>query len=160
MNSAKSNPMLRLVNADTWPRATSLSQVHNGTPRSAVMVENHAAAGLCATDARWVLAVRATQSLEGGRAGVLSPEKRRRLIAFATGMGLRPFDANLIIAIVQDAARTGAGPLSLEVESRLRILPEANTVRKPASPWMLIALSSVAGALIASVIIGWILSGQ
>lgn len=160
MDSAKSNPMLRLVNTDTWPKATSLPQVHNGTPRSAVMVENRAAAELSATDARWILAVRVTQSLEGGRAGVLSPEKRRRLIAFATGMGLRPFDANLIIAIVQDSARTGTGPLSLEVENRLRIVSSASTARKPASPWLLIAMSAVAGALIASVIIGWILNGS
>lgn len=122
------------------------------------MLENRAAAGLSAVDARWVLAVRVTQSLEGGKAGVLSPEKRQRLIAFATGMGLRAFDANLIIAIVQDAARTGTGPLSPEVEGRLRMVAEANTTAKPASPWLMIAMSGVAGALIASVIIGWILN--
>jgi hypothetical protein len=38
---------------------------------------------------------------------VLTHPRRRDLIAAAVGAGLREFDANLIIAVVQDAARRG-----------------------------------------------------
>jgi len=58
-------------------------------------------------DARWLFAVRVSGSLEGGKAALLTPTKRRDLIAAAVGTGLREFDANLVIAIVQDSARRG-----------------------------------------------------
>ncbi len=47
------------------------------------------------------------KSIEGGRAAILRPERRRELFTRATSLGLRPFDATLVIAIVQDAARRG-----------------------------------------------------
>lgn len=55
-------------------------------------------------DPRWVLAVMAAEALEGS---LLPPEKRRRLIETGRGWGLTPFDANLVIASVQDQARRG-----------------------------------------------------
>src|SRR5690606_32539585 len=60
-----------------------------------------------ATDPRWVLAVRVGQELEGT---MLRPERREQLIKTGKMMGLSPFDANLIIAIVQDQARRGYEP--------------------------------------------------
>ena len=69
--------------------------------------ENHAASSLDPADVRWELASRVQHSLEGGNAAILRPERRRELIAAAVGRGMRPFDANLVIAIVQDAARRG-----------------------------------------------------
>lgn len=45
--------------------------------------------------------------MEGGKAALLRPERRRELFHRAEDMGLRPFDANLVIAIVQEAARRG-----------------------------------------------------
>lgn len=57
-----------------------------------------------AADPRWVLAVRTSQCLQGT---ILAPEQRDRLLILARLLGLTPFDANLIIAIVQDQARRG-----------------------------------------------------
>lgn len=75
--------------------------------RERVAYENACAAMLPPEDARWLFAVRVSGSLEGGKAALLTPTKRRDLIAAAVSTGLREFDANLIIAIVQDAARRG-----------------------------------------------------
>ena len=73
----------------------------------AVHLENLSASGLAAEDARVVFAIDVERSLEGGRAAALRPERRERLVAGAVKRGMRPFDANLVIAIVQDAARRG-----------------------------------------------------
>jgi hypothetical protein len=70
------------------------------------------------TDPRWVLAVAAARQLEGGRAGILTQEGRAHVLRIARLLGLRPFDAALVIAIVQDAARRGE-PLGGEVSERL-----------------------------------------
>lgn len=56
------------------------------------------------TDPRWVLAVRTAEELQGD---ILSPERRQRLLRLGHAMGLTPFSANLVIAIVQDQARRG-----------------------------------------------------
>lgn len=56
------------------------------------------------TDARWRLATETQQSLQGA---VLAYEDRRRLLSLAQRLGIRAFDANLILAIVQDRARRG-----------------------------------------------------
>jgi len=74
--------------------------------RDAVGDENRAAA-LAADDVRALFASQVQANLEGGRAALLRPENRRRLVAIAVRQGLRPFDAHLIIAVVQDAARRG-----------------------------------------------------
>ena len=60
---------------------------------------------LAATDPRWVLAVRA--GLEMGERGVLPPESRERLLKLGKSLGLTPFSANLVLAVVQDGARRG-----------------------------------------------------
>jgi hypothetical protein len=75
--------------------------------RREIARENHAARLMGPDDARWLLAQDAERALEGGRAAIIRPEVRRRLVNKATSAGLRPFDANLVIAIVQDAARRG-----------------------------------------------------
>ena len=59
------------------------------------------------TDPRWVLAVRTAEMLEGA---VLPPERREGLMRLGRVLGLTPFDATLIIAIVQDQARRGYEP--------------------------------------------------
>jgi hypothetical protein len=73
-------------------------------------------------DARAILATRVAASLEGGRAAILRPESRRRVVALATRLGLRPFDANLIIAIVQDGARRGVRSHDPEMHGMLRLI--------------------------------------
>jgi len=81
------------------------------------------------TDPRWVLAVRTADQLEGA---ILRPEKRERLIRLARTMGLTPFDANLIIAIVQDQARRGYQPEYCPTagESQLAMVPAPSAARR------------------------------
>lgn len=90
-----------------------------------VALENRVASGMAPTDARWALAVRAATSLEGGRAAILAPERRRCLVALGTRLGLRPFDSSLVIAVVQDGARSGTGALGRDTEDRLLLVPPA-----------------------------------
>lgn len=59
------------------------------------------------SDPRWVLAVRTAELLQGN---ILSPERRERIVRMARLFDLTPFDANMIIAIVQDQARRGIAP--------------------------------------------------
>lgn len=72
-----------------------------------VAYENACAAMVPPEDVRWIFALRVSNALDGGRAAILTPLKRRELVAAAVGEGMRAFDANLVIAIVQDAARRG-----------------------------------------------------
>ena len=73
-------------------------------------------------DPRWVLAVRTAERLEGA---TLRPERRERLLQLGKVMGLSPFDASLIIAIVQDQARRGHLPdyCPTAGEPQLRMVP-------------------------------------
>jgi hypothetical protein len=59
------------------------------------------------TDPRWVLALRAAESLHGAE---LSPDRRHRLVRLGRLLGLSAFDSQLIIAIVQEQARRGYAP--------------------------------------------------
>lgn len=81
------------------------------------------------TDPRWVMAVRTAEQLQGA---ILSPEKRERLIKLGKTMGLSPFDANLIIAIVQDQARRGCQPTAcpLAGEAQLAMIPAPSTAKR------------------------------
>ncbi|MCE2884195.1 MAG: hypothetical protein LW806_04755 [Planctomycetaceae bacterium] len=56
------------------------------------------------TDTRWTLAIETQRALQGA---VLAYEDRKRLLGLATKLGIRAFDANLIVAVVQDRARRG-----------------------------------------------------
>lgn len=89
---------------------------------------------LAPTDARWVLASRVQESLEGGRAGVLGPESRSRLIDLGRRLGLRPFDINLIIAIVQDHARCGGSEPRAEMLHRLALVPGTHRHAEACTP--------------------------
>jgi hypothetical protein len=125
-------------------------------------VENIAAAGaFSSADARWLTAMRASESIEGGRAAVLRPEVRSRLISSATRMGLRPFDANLVLAIVQDAARTGQGLEDPATVERLGLVAEGRApgdARRARRGWLRPAvLCVVLGAIWGGVIVRWLL---
>lgn len=73
-------------------------------------------------DPRWVLAVRVSEQLEGT---LLPPAKRDRLVQLGKMFGLTAFDANLVIAIVQDQARRGYAPAYCATagEAQLRMIP-------------------------------------
>lgn len=78
---------------------------------------------MSADDARWVLAMRVREALQGGTAAILPPEARSRISDVGRRLGLRPFDVSLIIAIVQDEARVGAGRMNDDVAARLAMVP-------------------------------------
>lgn len=112
-----------------------------------------------ATDARWVFAARVAQSLEGHSAAVLTPEKRDRLMKVAEVIGLRPFDANLIIAIVQDSVRCGLEPLSKSTADRLMMVAGPGRSRAPSAPWsrvMVVAWAAMLGVMGATALIRWV----
>jgi hypothetical protein len=75
-----------------------------------------------ATDPRWLLALRTAESLQGV---ILPPEKRQQLIRLGKVMGMTTFDANLVIAIIQDQARRGYAPdfCPTAGESQLQMVP-------------------------------------
>lgn len=87
--------------------------------------------GLQATDPRWVFAVRISEKLEGA---ILRPDKRDQLIKLGKVLGLTAFDANLIIAIVQDQARRGYEPSYCPTagEAQLRMVPMPSAARRAA----------------------------
>jgi hypothetical protein len=102
VSSAASQPNLRLVGrqeGDEWSHAQQA--------RLAVIKETRLAAharDLDPNDPRWILAMQTQARLQGA---TLTPERRDRLMQSASKLGLRPFEANLVIAIVQDRARAG-----------------------------------------------------
>lgn len=107
-----------------------------------------------------MLAVRTANSIEGGRAGVLPPERRERLVAMGTGLGLRTFDAHLVIAIVQDAARSGRDLVEPDTRERLAMLPAGDPVVSREEAALGIGLRLAVAALLAvaivGVVIGWL----
>jgi hypothetical protein len=116
--------------------------------------------GLSAHDARRVLAVAAYAALEGGRAAVLRPGRRRRLNQLAARLGLRAFDASLIIAIAQDAARHAERPDAADTLDRLSLVGRSAPDRRPGAMrgwgWV---LALVWGFALAAAGIVWIVPG-
>lgn len=106
--------------------------------------ETRAASMLSPEDARSIFAAAVKAELEGGRAAILRPERRRALVAAATGIGLRLFDANLVIAVVQDAARQ-ARPHP-ERDSRLGLIHAARP--RTGARWALPVIAALVLALV------------
>lgn len=147
MTEAASNPpVLRLVN-------TGVVRTHHASRRRAIRA-NRASAGLDPADARWVFAVRVSQTLEGGRAAILRPDRRRALLSQARAMGLRDFDAGLLIAIVQDGARVGDGALSEGVEQRVTLVRAADPEPIDWRPALVAGL--MLGAALLLTLIAWV----
>lgn len=163
-------PLLRLAFSDSGP---TLGQAD---ARRAVEQETRAAAAttqaISQEDARRLFAMRVSQSLEGGRAALLRPDARRKLVHLATSAGLRPFDANLLIAIVQDSARRGEPALSDPALASLHMVapPESNApMHWPSAPsrdWGLtqaevlrgLALACCLAACAVIVLVRWLLA--
>ncbi len=155
MSSAAHNPHLRLVGTDD-PIAHA-NWVRNRRARQEVTRANRAAAQnptLEPTDPRWVLAVRAYSQLQGS---ALTPERRERVMRTARHLGVRPFDANVIVAIVQDQARRGEG-LSGAAPT-LELIKRPERVRSAGSAWMR-WVAAIATAIAANaLLIMWLLRG-
>lgn len=156
-------PTLRLVNAEGSFEASVMRASHglrdaatvadpDRDERAArraklVAAENSSAMGLSALDPRWIFAVQVAKSLDGGRAAILIPERRRALVADAARLGLRAFDANLLIAIVQDGVRTGEGGLGHESESRLKLVRPASRVSRMSEATARLVVTGVTAVL-------------
>ncbi len=147
-----------------------VKRVRNSAPDRAadraadrIASENRSAATLSDDDARSILALRVREQLQGGTTAILTPERRSTLLTTATMLGLRPFDANLIIAIVQDAARRGEGVEHPQTDGRLKMVPPAGSRAVRAKRERSFAIAIVASIVIAFVMlvlaIRWVLGG-
>lgn len=155
--SPKQSPAFRLVFPDHSP---SLIEAQ---ARRAVAEENRRAASLAAAhapaaegDVRRIFALRAAQLLEGGRAGIMPPESRRMLVGEARRFGMRAFEANLIIAIVQDGARRGEAPGASAMARVLDLIPatDQRSARQLLVQRIILAALMAAGML--ALLIRWI----
>lgn len=108
-------------------------------------------------DARWKLAIETSRRLQGA---VLPFEDRRRLLAMATRLGIRSFDANLIVALVQDRARRGepvedAAPTIAMIPAAARDQARSAAREDDTSPtWAIVLLA--AGAIDAA-LVAWLM---
>lgn len=155
---APARPTLRLVNDEDSPSGAPLTDLNDRGDRRAraVEAENRAAAALPLDDARAIFAVEVAGELQGGLVALLTPERRRRLMQQAEGLGLREFDANLIIAIVQDRARGGQFDADAREDSRLGMIrPAGEPITSRRAPvWMLLVGSvALAGAIFIALVL-------
>lgn len=181
MDSAGTSHSLRLVGSSRGVRATALPTRNTARAVASLVGDapaerpseaarqaarelevaraNRQAAAIDAADARWVLACRVAASMEGGRSAILRPEARDRLLAQAARLGLRRFDANLVIAIVQDSARCGQEPLGLSTAERLPLIRPAHTPQPAGLPIMArLGIAVMVGVVLAAMVIRWVLS--
>ena len=154
MSVTESEPDLRLVGAeDPWtPAWRSAAE----TARQEVTKENRSAyrnQSLDPTDPRWVLAVRTHSQLQGT---TLTYERRQRVMRTAEQLGVRPFDANIIIAIVQDHARRGV-KLSYAVGT-LALLGPPGSNRSTATELVRWLAAAAAGLTGSALLIWWLTS--
>lgn len=145
--TAADRPELRLVgHATRRPRPGAVE-----APERAVARENLEAASdrsLDPTDPRWIVAVQAAAAMEGS---LLTFERRRKILALAHRVGVRPFDANLIIAAVQDRARRGE-PLEDAADTIAHAARPSRAAGRPRRGWLPIAVVAIATLLLH----GWI----
>lgn len=157
---ASARPTLRLVNADPASDVASLTPGNVRAERRARSVEseNRSAASLSVDDARVIFAAEVSGQLQGGFVAILTPERRQRLMHRAGKLGLRPFDANLIIAIVQDRARAGEFTADASDDVRLGMIRAADgghDVRRP-GVWMLTLIAVCLAAAIFCTLVLWL----
>ena len=126
--------------------------------REDVKRANRLAAKLPADDARLIMAARVAESLSGGKAAILRPERRVSLLRMATRLGIRPFDANLIIAVVQDSARRGETLADIEADDRLGPIthPEFARSRRERNLFWRRVRIVLAAAAIAGIALTWL----
>ncbi len=75
-------------------------------------------------------------------------------------LGLRPFDAGLIIAIVQDAARCGSGPLDATTERSLSLIRSGADGREDRDRAATLMVVSVCmAAVVFALLVAWLGAG-
>ncbi|MSR40458.1 MAG: hypothetical protein EXS10_00935 [Phycisphaerales bacterium] len=132
---------LRVVAAETV-----LSK--NPEPKEFFETKSHAVLG--STDPRWIFAKETARVLAGA---VLPHDRREGLMLLAQRLGLRPFDANLIVAVVQDRARRGE-PLE-HTTTTLAMIPNASPPRESFARLMTTAI--LLAILVDAWLVGWLL---
>jgi len=151
VSASRARHQLRLVGGDD-PRSVE-AWAQDCDLRAAVAAENASAvsARLDPSDPRWVLAVRTQSQLQGT---VLTPERRERVMATARTLGIRPFEANVIMAIVQDHARCGRR--LDEISGQLALLQGRSSADRM-TPWLAVGAAIVAASATALLIVRWLL---
>jgi hypothetical protein len=154
-SSQSIQPKLRLVGSDPQPnagggmRAVTPEQVKR---RMEVARENRlanqTAQAIDPGDLRLIFAFEVAKKLDGGRAAILTPERRQALVEDGARRGLKPFDANLVIAMVQHAAREGQAAQSPEVTSLLPLVPISRAESAFFTPGVLFGIASVAAMVL------------
>ncbi len=124
-SGAQATPVLRLVGGRIPVDSARAEKVDRSTAMREIVRENRVASlrtDLDPNDPRWVLAARTRNELQGA---ALTADRRAKLLGVAYQLGMRPFDANLVIAIVQDEARmaSAGADATWELAERLRIIP-------------------------------------
>lgn len=152
MDAAASKTHLRLVGADN---PADLALMHAS---QAVARENAAASRnmhLDPTDPRWVVAATTHAKLQGS---TLTQQRRQHVLKLAHRLGVRPFEANVIIAIVQDQARQGA--MLADAAPTLKLLRDPREDRKLKNTGWSRWLWAIATAVMANtLLIWWLTSG-
>ncbi len=152
MDVAASKPHLRLVGADNPAELESMRA------SQAVARENAAASRnvhLDPTDPRWVVAATTHAQLQGS---ALTHQRRQHVLRLAHRLGVRPFEANVIIAIVQDQARQGA--MLSDAAPTLTMLRDPRADRKSNRTGWARWLWAIATAVAANtLLIWWLVSG-
>ena len=105
------------------------------------------------TDPRWVLAVRTQMQLQGT---MLTPQRRQQVLRTARLLGVRSFDANLIIAIVQDRARRGEPLAAVAPAIAMVNAQQPQSERRRAIARWLNAL--LAAVIVTVLLIWWVMS--
>jgi hypothetical protein len=148
---------LRLVGADDPVAAQSLREAR-ARREAARDIEraNRESAELTADDARIIFAMRVFESLEGGRAAILRPERRARLRHLAASLGIGEFDTALVMAIAQDAARRGESLESDRAKGALRLVRPARP-RPDTDILLRITGALLLGAVLLIVLVRWVL---
>lgn len=160
MSSAASHPHLRLTGFDDDTRAWREAE----QARLGVIKENRVAANagamqpgfastIDARDPRWILAMQTKSRLQGA---TLTPDRRDQLMRSGRTLGLRPFETNLIIAIVQDQARRG--DMKQDAPPLLSLVGTNSPNAAPANPavWPKWFAAIAAAAAVVAVLIRWL----
>lgn len=152
MDASVSKTHLRLVGAD------DPSALESMRASQAVARENTAASRnehLDPTDPRWIIAAKTHAQLQGS---ALTLERRQRVLRLAHRLGVRPFEANVIIAIVQDQARQGA--MLADATPTLKLLRDPRKDRNSKNRAWARWLWAIATAALANILlIWWLMSG-
>ncbi len=154
MANIRPNPRLRLVFGPMEEK--DISALAEASARQEIESANIRAAAMSVDDARQIFAASVADRIEGGTAAILRPGDRRALVNAAQGMGMRVFDANLIIALVQESARNGED--TRDSAGLLRLIPAPADRSRSHMAGPILAIFAFAAAILA-LLIAWVLRG-